>query len=452
MQLGEAYRRFAENLSHILGDHGVAMTQFDTFVLDFPAEAQRTLPRFTLNTAVKSRWSKPMPFILPSSLLETDDVCLVLAFGKLSVLEACAVLGRSVQRAEAPTDRVSVLHVDHLPTDIIAELSGVHKCAPLTAVLDSTSADQGKLIGLMTSFLEDKSNVSLSGYDVGEDDYEDLVRSMLDGLRDAGLRKVRLLRPKGNELLSERVLAREAFDVIAFPYHGGFALGPTAWVPDSASMRQRGTRKPIPHSDIALSPRLARTLVNLAGLRPGQTVLDPFCGSGTILIEAYGKSLRCLGLDSRASRVQEARENLRWSVGGVTDRGFDIRKGDARELSRMLRGTKVDAVVTEPLLLPRLDARPKTATAQALAEESAVVYNDALASMAESIHSEGRIVVVVPVVQTMDGDEVTLTLDGRKLGLRLYQPGPVGFDYPVRLSFESTRWVRRAVYVFEPRS
>ncbi|HYB07577.1 MAG TPA: hypothetical protein VEB87_05435 [Nitrososphaerales archaeon] len=393
-----------------------------------------------------------MPFVLPSSLLETDEIALVLAFGRLSVLEECTVLGRSVQRAEAPSERVSVLHVDHLPTERVAELAGAHKCSPLTVKLNSASGDQTELIDLTLPFLEDKSNVSLSGYDINEDDYEDLVRSMLDGLRGAGLKKVRLLRPRGNELLSERVLSREALDIVAFPYHDGFALGPTTWVPDSAAMRMRGTRKPSPHPDIALSPRLARTLVNLADLRPGQTLLDPFCGSGTILTEAYGKSLRCLGLDSSASRVQEARENLRWSVGGVTDRGYDIRKGDARGLSRMLRGTKVDAIVTEPLLLPRLDARPRTSTAQAMIEESAGVYNDALASMADSIHSEGRIVVVVPVVQTMDGDEVTLNLDGRRVGLRPYQPGPVGFDYPVRLSFETTRWVRRAVYVFEPRS
>ncbi len=393
-----------------------------------------------------------MPFVLPQSVLETDEISLVLAFGRLSVLEACTVLGRSVLRAEAPSERVSVLQVDHLPVERVAEFSGIHKCAPLTSKLDSSSGDMGGLVEFMLSYLEDKSNVSLSGYDVGEDEYEDLVRAMLDGIRGAGLKKVRLLRPPGNELTSERVVTREALDVVAFPYRGGFGLGPTAWVPDSAAMRRRGILKPIPHPDIALSPRLARTLVNLAELRPGQTVLDPFCGSGTILIEAYGKSLRCLGLDSKASRVQEARENIRWSVGGIDSRGYDVRKGDARDLSRMLRGSKVDAVVTEPLLLPRLDARPKTATARAMVEEAAEVYNDALASMAESISPDGRIVVVVPVVQTMDGDEVTLTLEGRKLGLRLHQPGPVGFEYPVRLSFESTRWVRRAVYVFEPHS
>jgi len=393
-----------------------------------------------------------MPFVLPPRVLEANKISLVLAFGKLSVLEGCTVLGRTVTQAEAPIERVSVFHVDHLPTKYVAELSGIHKCALVTSMLDSPSADMTGLVNLVAPFLEDKSNVSLSGYEIGEDDYEDLVRSVLDAIREAGLKKVRLLRPEGNELLSEQVLTREALDLVAFPYHGGFALGPTAWVPDSAAMRRRGIRRPSPHSDISLSPRLARTLVNLAGLKPGQTLLDPFCGSGTILVEAYAKSLRCLGVDSRASRVQEARENLRWSIGGITDRGYDIRKGDARDLSRMLRGTKVDAIVTEPLLLPQLHARPKTSTAQEMIEQSARIYNDALASMAESIHSEGRIVVVVPVIQTMEGDEVALTLEGRKLGLRIYQPGPVGFEYPVRLSFESTRWVRRAVYVFEPRS
>ena len=358
----------------------------------------------------------------------------------------------SVSRAEAPDERVSVLTVGRIPPDKIAELSGIHKCAPLAAKVDSASGDLSPLVDLMASHLEEKANISLSGYGIGEDDYDVLVRSILDGLRGAGLKKVRLLRPKGNELMSESVLSREAFDVVGFPYRGGFGLGPTAWVPDSASMRQRGTRRPAPHPDIALSPRLARTLVNLTGLGPGQALLDPFCGSGTILAEAFGKSLRVLGLDSSASRVQEARENLRWTIGGIKGSGYDIRKGDARDLTRMLRGTKVDGIVTEPLLLPRLDARPKTSTAQGMIEDSARVYNDALASMADSVRPEGRIVVVVPVVQTMEGDEVTLTLEGRKLGLRLYQPGPVGFEYPVRLSFESTRWVRRAVYVFEPRS
>lgn len=386
-----------------------------------------------------------MPYILPTSLVHSDKLAFVLAFGRLSVLESCSVFGRSVHRAEAPTERVSVLEVDHLSPDLVSRLAGAHKCAPLTDQLQSAVDRPQNLAELLAEHLEDKSNVALSGYGIEEDDYEELVRSLLDGAKSSGLRKVRLLRPKGGELQAEQVLSREAFDVVAFPYHGGFGVGPTAWVPDSISMRERGTHKPVPRPEISVSPRLARVLLNLAGLELGQSVLDPFCGSGTILAEARSMGYRCLGLDSSASRVQDARQNLKWASGS----GFDIRKGDARDLPRMLRGTKVDAIVTEPLLLPRLEARPKTATARAMVDTAGEVYSDALESMAGSIPPGGRIVIVIPVVLTMEGDEVTFTMEGRKLGLKLYQPGPVGFEYPVRLSFESTRWVRRGVYVFE---
>ena len=104
-----------------------------------------------------------MPFVLPPQVLETDEISLVLAFGKLSVLEACTVLGRAVTQAEAPCERVSGFHVEHLPPMYIAELSGVHKCAPLTSVLESPSGGMTNLVDLMVSYLEDKSNVSLSG-------------------------------------------------------------------------------------------------------------------------------------------------------------------------------------------------------------------------------------------------------------------------------------------------
>jgi len=393
-----------------------------------------------------------MPFVLPSSLIDSDELVLVLAFGRLSVLEACSVLVRTVQRAEAPCERVSLFKVEPPAPLLVPELAGIHKCAPLALVTDGDSDDLEKLADQLASHLDAKSNLALSGYDLEGDDYDALVRALLDGVRASGLKKVRLLRPKGNELLAEEVISREALDVVAFPYHDGFGLGPTTWVPDSASMRRRGFGRPTPHPEISLSPRLARVLLNLASLRGGQTILDPFCGSGTILAEAYLKSLRCIGFDSSERRVQDARQNIRWAGGGVDNGGYDIRKGDARAISRTLRGMKVDAVVTEPVLLPRLNARPKTATATELVKQAAELYSGALTSMADSIRPGGRIVIVVPVIQTMEGEEVALTLDGRKLGLDLYQPGPVGFQYPVRLSFESTRWIRRGVYVFESRS
>ncbi|HYB75843.1 MAG TPA: DNA methyltransferase [Nitrososphaerales archaeon] len=329
------------------------------------------------------------------------------------------------------------------------ELAGVHKIAPLMAVSENPSSGVARLVEGVAELLHDKMTLSVSNYGVDGDDYEGVVRALLDEVKRAGFRKAHLLRPDADELLSEQVQSRSALDIVVFPYHDGIGLGPTVWIPDSVSMRNRGTQKPTPHSDISMSPRLARVLLNLSGLTRGQTILDPFCGSGTILAEAFMRSMRCLGLDAKTNRVRDARENLGWLVGSVRDKGYDIRVGDAMELPRMLRGSKVDGIVSEPLLLPTIEARPRTRTAADLIGQAGEIYGDALASMAHVLRPGGRIVLVVPVIQTMEGEEVSLTLEGRALGLRLFQPGPIGFQYPVRLSFESTRWIRRAVYVFE---
>ncbi len=390
-----------------------------------------------------------MPHLLPRPMSFSDRMVLVLAFGRLSVLEACTVLGGDVVKVETPCERVCVTTLQQHAASLIPRLSGVHKVAPLTEVVDAGHPTPSVLVETIANHFNEVPTLSLSGYDVAEDAYDDLVRSLLDEFRGKGFRKTRLLRPRGNELRAEDVLSRRSTDVVVFPYRGGYGMGPVSWVPDSLKMRERGTGKPIPRSEISMSPRLASVLLNLAGLSPGKTVLDPFCGSGTILVEALIRSYRCLGLDANAKRVKDARRNLSWAASRLKRPDYDVRVGDARNLSAAMGRTKVDAVVTEPLLLPTLEARPKTSTASALVEGAGDVYADALASMADFLSPGGRIVVVVPMIPTMEGKEVSISLDGRSLGLRLHQPGPVTFEYPVRLSFESTRWVRRAVYVFD---
>jgi len=61
----------------------------------------------------------------------------------------------------------------------------------------------------------------------------------------------------------------------------------------------------------------------------------------------------------------------------------------------------------------------------------------------------GRVVVVTPAVRTGAGKEVSVLLENvEEVRLRPFRPG-VTFEYPVRISNESTRWVKRLVYVFE---
>jgi len=44
-------------------------------------------------------------------------------------------------------------------------------------------------------------------------------------------------------------------------------------------------------------PQLCKSLINLANLEPGATILDPFCGSGTVLLEAQLNGHNAVGFD-----------------------------------------------------------------------------------------------------------------------------------------------------------
>ncbi|MBQ9019762.1 hypothetical protein IJ096_00310, partial [Candidatus Saccharibacteria bacterium] len=66
-----------------------------------------------------------------------------------------------------------------------------------------------------------------------------------------------------------------------------------------------------------LPPKLAQILINLCGELPaGATVLDPFCGTGVVLQEAYLMRYRPYGTDKDERMVRYARRNMEWLAGG----------------------------------------------------------------------------------------------------------------------------------------
>ncbi|KYH36816.1 MAG: methyltransferase [Candidatus Bathyarchaeota archaeon B24] len=70
--------------------------------------------------------------------------------------------------------------------------------------------------------------------------------------------------------------------------------------------------RPVTHPS-TMKPMLARCMVNLARVKPGDVVLDPFCGVGGILLEAGLVGCRVLGLDIAPKLVRGCLTNLRWA-------------------------------------------------------------------------------------------------------------------------------------------
>jgi tRNA (guanine10-N2)-dimethyltransferase len=85
-----------------------------------------------------------------------------------------------------------------------------------------------------------------------------------------------------------------------------------------------------------MMPRIARTLVNIAGVRKGDLMLDPFCGTGGILIEAHLLGAHVIGSDFDPLMVLGSRKNTH---------GSDLALADATHLP--FCDHVVDAVVTD---------------------------------------------------------------------------------------------------------
>ena len=91
---------------------------------------------------------------------------------------------------------------------------------------------------------------------------------------------------------------------------------------------------------VTMSPKLARVVVNLSRVREGEVLIDPFCGTGGILMEASSIGVRAVGMDIMDEMARGSRQNLR-SYG----LNADLIVGDA--LKMPFRDESADAIVAD---------------------------------------------------------------------------------------------------------
>jgi tRNA (guanine10-N2)-dimethyltransferase len=107
------------------------------------------------------------------------------------------------------------------------------------------------------------------------------------------------------------------------------------------SKRIKGNRpKKIKKHPHELDWKLTRVMINLIGLKKGETVCDPFCGTGTTLLEAESMGIHAIGLDFDEKMYNISKENLR--ANGYKSKVF---KSDFQELVKI--SEKFDGIVTD---------------------------------------------------------------------------------------------------------
>lgn len=153
-----------------------------------------------------------------------------------------------------------------------------------------------------------------------------------------------------------------------------------------------------------LPPKLARIMVNLAlegtqkNLLAERTLLDPFCGSGTVLMEAALRGVKVVGSDLDRTAITGSNANLLWLRENYSVTvGSEIVYSDATNLALSVKPGSINYLVTEPFLGK---PKPQPEAMANIFKGLEKLYLGAFKHWTKWLADGARLVVVLPYVQT----------------------------------------------------
>jgi len=175
---------------------------------------------------------------------------------------------------------------------------------------------------------------------------------------------------------------------------------------DYEELENRDMVKPVRREELAISPRLAKVMINFSEVKSGGKLADFFCGIGVILQEALLQELEVIGIDTDVRAIAGAKKNLEWFK--FPKEKYQIINDDSRKVQ--IKGT--DVMVSEPDLGEKLRVTierkkkiilRKTYTQERAKERMQEFENlmiDVLGNVKKKI--SGRIVFTAPFIKSSD--------------------------------------------------
>ncbi len=155
-----------------------------------------------------------------------------------------------------------------------------------------------------------------------------------------------------------------------------------------------------------LPPKLALMAINLSGITKNQTLLDPFCGSGTIVTEALLQGFtQIIGSDVSSKAVEDSKQNIDYTRNKNADllSHLNIFESDVRALDKYLGSNSVDAIVTEPYLGKPLRGNEKPEALRDQTNELAELYLQAFTVFQKILKPGAKVIFIIPSFRTPNG-------------------------------------------------
>ena len=158
-----------------------------------------------------------------------------------------------------------------------------------------------------------------------------------------------------------------------------------------------------------LPPKLAQILINLCGFLPKEArVLDPFCGTGVVLQEAYLMGYIPYGTDKSERMVEHAKRNLEWLTASVQPLAKQaLNTGDA---TNFIWKQPIDAVACETYLGPPMSQPPADIKLKEVQAECREIILGFLKNLAPQLKSGTPLAIAVPAWRRPDGSYARLNI------------------------------------------
>lgn len=193
-----------------------------------------------------------------------------------------------------------------------------------------------------------------------------------------------------------------------------------------------------------LPPKVARMMINLAlpSGAAGKRVLDPFCGTGTVLLEAVTLEAEAIGADIREEAARQSKENLSWYTKKYLhdkDVKFMTLAQDATHLTQTAMGGMVDAIVAEGYLGPLTPAKGRLENIFKGLEK---LYKGSFKQWTEILKPGARVCIALPRVEGKRMYSLFPLVDGLKEFGYTTVSEPVVYDRPGAIT-------QREIFVLE---
>jgi len=296
--------------------------------------------------------------------------------------------------------------------DILIQMGGIKK---ISRVIDSYPNHDEAFRNIISEInkIPGKKNIGYSFYPAeGEENkntialFEEIRKRFID-IKQSQERKsnLRLIFPdnKTMELNSASIyknkLTIKGIEFNIMTANEKIVLSKTIIVQDVSKYSARDYDRPKRDSKIGMiPPKLAQIMVNFANVEKGKTILDPFCGIGTILQEALLNDYRVIGTDANDQQIENTKENLKWlSKKYILEYpDYKIFQSDIGNITRKIKPNSIDAIVTESTLGPVYKKLPATKEIINNFEELEKIYLKFFQAAKTVLRQRSRLVVTLP--------------------------------------------------------